>query len=61
MDQEKPKTLAAVLAKDIKSKKDLEALTQQLVKLTFEPALNAELDELLGYQKHAPDLSWYQQ
>lgn len=54
MNQEKLKALVAELAKDIKSEKDLGALTQQLVKLTVETALNAELDEHLGYEKHAP-------
>lgn len=53
VDQEKLKAMAAELAKDIKSEKDLGALTQQLVKLTVETALNAELDEHLGYEKHA--------
>ena len=33
--------MAAELAKDIKSERDLGALTQQLVKLTVETALNA--------------------
>ncbi|MGY3854665.1 hypothetical protein ACW5W8_17830 [Aeromonas aquatilis] len=32
MDQDKLKTLAAELAKDIKSEKDLGTLTQQLIK-----------------------------
>jgi transposase-like protein len=36
------------------SLKDLGTLTQQLIKLTVETALNAEMDEHLGYQKHAP-------
>lgn len=54
VNQEKLRALAAELAKDIKSEKDLGALTQQLVKLTVETALNAELDEHLGYAKHAP-------
>ena len=54
MDQNKLKALAADLAKDIKSEKDLGTLTQQLIKLTVETALNAEMDEHLGYQKHAP-------
>ncbi len=54
VDQEKLKALAAKLAKDIKSEKDLGALTQQVVKVTVETALNAELDEHLGYEKHAP-------
>src|SRR5690606_19624374 len=55
LDQEKLKAMAAELAKDIKSEKDLGALTQQLIKLTVETALNAELDEHLGYEKHAPE------
>ncbi len=55
LDQEKLKAMAAELAKDIKSEKDLGALTQQLVKLTVETALNAELDEHLGCEKHAPE------
>ncbi|HEH9402301.1 TPA: hypothetical protein SIA35_004449, partial [Aeromonas sobria] len=45
MDQDKLKALAAELAKDIKSEKDLGTLTQQLIKLTVETALNAEMDE----------------
>lgn len=53
MDQNKLKALAADLAKDIKSEKDLGTLTQQLIKLTVETALNAEMDEHLGYEKHA--------
>ena len=54
MEQDRLKALVAELAKDIKTEKDLGALTQQLVKLTVETALNAELDEHLGYEKHAP-------
>jgi putative transposase len=54
MDQEKLKALAAELAKGIKSEKDLGLLSQQLMKLTVETALNAELDEHLGYLKHDP-------
>lgn len=52
MNQEKLKALAAELAKDIKSEKDLGELTQQLVKLAVETALSAELDDHLGYSKH---------
>ena len=51
---EKLKAMAVELAKDIKSEKDLGSLTQQLVKLTVETALNAELDEHLGYERHNP-------
>ena len=54
MDQDTLKALAVELAKDIKSEKDLGTLTQQLIKLTVETALNAEMDEHLGYEKHAP-------
>jgi len=54
MDQEKLKAMAAELAKGIKSEKDLGLLSQQLMKLTVETALNAELDEHLGYAKHDP-------
>jgi len=54
MDQEKLKALAYELAKGIKSEKDLGLLSQQLMKLTVETALNAELDEHLGYLKHDP-------
>lgn len=54
MDQDRLKAMAAELAKSIKTEKDLGSLTQQLIKLTVETALNAELEEHLGYEKHAP-------
>jgi transposase-like protein len=54
MNPDKLKALAAELAKDIKTEKDLGALTRQLVKLTVETALNTELNEHLGYAKHDP-------
>ena len=41
MDLDTLKALAAELAKDIKSEKDLGILTQQLLKLTVETALKA--------------------
>lgn len=49
MDQEKLKALAAELAKDLKTPADLNALSAQLTKLTVEAALNAEMQEHLGY------------
>jgi transposase-like protein len=52
MDREKLKALAAELAKDIKTEADLNALSRELVKLTVETALNAELTQHLGYDKH---------
>ena len=52
MDREKLKALAAELAKDVKTEADLNALSRELLKLTVETALNAELTEHLGYDKH---------
>ena len=53
MDREKLKALAKELAKDIKTEADLNMLSRELVKLTVETALNAELTEHLGYDKYA--------
>ena len=41
------------LAKSIKTEKDLAALSKFLLKLTVERAMSAEMDEHLGYDKHA--------
>lgn len=41
------------LAKSVKTEKDLAALSKHLLKLTVERAMNAELDDHLGYDKHA--------
>lgn len=46
--------LAREAAKNIKDEKDLNAFSQMLKKITVETALNAELDEHLGYEKHQP-------
>jgi putative transposase len=46
--------LAGELAKHIESEQDIAALSRQLLKLTVESALKAELDEHLGYERHAP-------
>lgn len=42
------------LAKSIKTEKDLAALSKHLLKLTVERAMNVEMDEHLGYEKHSP-------
>jgi transposase-like protein len=60
MDQDKLKALAAELAKDIKSEKDLGTLTQQLIKLTVETALNAEMDAS-GLPETRPTRPWDRQ
>src|SRR5690606_28472654 len=57
VDEKKLKALAAELAKHVKTEKDLgnlSAMLTKLTKLTVETALNAELDEHLGYEKHSP-------
>lgn len=51
--EEKLKALASELAKDIKTGEDLSALSSQLVKLTVEAALGAEMERHLGYPKHS--------
>ena len=51
-----PKDLEAFAkeaAKSIKTESDLDTFRQMLTKVTVEAALNAELDEHLGYDKHA--------
>lgn len=45
--------LVEELSKSIKTEKDLAALSKHLLKMTVERAMNAELDEHLGYEKHA--------
>lgn len=53
MDRSKLQALASELAKDIKTEGDLNALSRELLKLTIETALGAELTDHLGYDKHA--------
>ena len=52
MDRTKLQALAQELAKDIKTEADLNALSRELLKLTVETALSAELTDHLGYEKH---------
>jgi len=52
-DRKKLEAIAKELAKDIKSEKDLSDLSRELVKLTVEAALGAEMEEHLGYAKHS--------
>jgi putative transposase len=53
MDRNKLKAMAAELAKDVKSEADLNILSRELMKLTVETALNAELTDHLGYERHS--------
>lgn len=52
MNNDKLQALATELAKDLKTPEDLRALSAQLTKLTVEAALNAEMDNHLGYARH---------
>ena len=45
-------SLIEQLSKSIKTEKDLAALSKQLLKMTVERAMEAELNEHLGYEKH---------
>ena len=53
MKNEKVKKLVAELAKNVKTESDLSELSSELVKMTVEAALGAEMDHHLGYEKHA--------
>ncbi|WP_373085933.1 IS256 family transposase [Sneathiella sp.] len=52
MDKKELEAFAREAAKGIKSEKDLDDFRQILTKVTVEAALNAELDEHLGYARH---------
>jgi len=48
--------LAKELVKNVKSEKDLSALTSKLVKMTVDAVLSSEIEEHLGYSKNSsPD------
>lgn len=53
MDKKKIDELAEIFAQEIKSPEDLSELSRMLVKATIEKALNAELDDHLGYSKNS--------
>ena len=52
MDRIELQAIAKELAKTVKTEADLNRLSQELLKMTVEAALNAELDDHLGYAKH---------
>jgi putative transposase len=52
MKKEELEAFALKASKGLKSQKDLLDFTQMLTKITVEAALNAELDEHLGYEKN---------
>ncbi len=53
MDKKVLEAFAREAAKSIKTESDLDDFRKMLTKVTVETALNAELDEHLGYEKHA--------
>lgn len=55
MDEREMKALAEKLAKNIKTEKDLGDFSKLLKKMTVEVALGAEMEDHLGYTKHAPE------
>lgn len=52
MNRKELEAFAREAAKSLKTEKDLNAFSQMLTKITVEAALNAELDEHLGYDRH---------
>jgi transposase-like protein len=54
MNKKELQALAQQAAKGIKSEKDLCDFSAMLKKIAVEAALNAELDERLGYERHQP-------
>jgi len=53
MDKKQLEAFAREAAKSIKTESDLNDFRQILTKITVETALNAELDDHLGYDKHS--------
>ncbi len=53
MDTKQLEAFAKEAAKSIKSESDLNDFRQMLSKVAIETALNAELEEHLGYEKHS--------
>ena len=54
MNEKQLHALAAEFAKTLKTPEDLNQFSRMLKKITVEAALNGELTEHLGYEKHQP-------
>ena len=54
MDEATIKSMAAELAKGLKTPEDLNQMTAVFKKFMIETALNTELSDPLGYEKHQP-------
>ena len=57
MNRKELEAFAREAAKGLKTEKDLNEFSQMLTKITVEAALNAELDDHLGYDKHRQSTS----
>jgi transposase-like protein len=57
MDKKALEAFAKEAAKGIRTSDDLTEFSQMLKKITVEAALNAEMEEHLGYEKHKPSKS----
>ena len=57
MNKKELEAFAKEAAKGIKTPKDLNEFSQMLKKITVEAALNAEMEEHLGYEKHTKSAS----
>lgn len=57
MNKKQIEALASEAAKDIKSEQSLNDFRRMMTKITVEAALNAELDEHLGYNKNEQSAS----
>ena len=56
MNKKELQAFAREVAKGLKTEKDLNEFSQMLTKVTVEAALNAELEDHLGYARHAREL-----
>ncbi len=52
MNKEELQAIAKAAAKNLKTEQDLNEFSQMLTKISVEAALNAELDDHLGYSRH---------
>ena len=52
MDKKELRAIAKAAAKNIKTEADINEFRQMLTRITVETALNAELDDHLGFSKH---------
>jgi len=57
IDKKELQTIAKAAGKNIKTEADLNEFRQILTKITVEAALNVELDDHLGFERHEQSTS----